>query len=227
MKTNFDFMKRSLTVFVNLLLVSVSVSAQYSLSVNYGNVDWIPKANKVLAYENVFVYQSYSFGKTGISVFEASSLTKAPNQYELAGIDYAKVFGNIKTRIGFHGYFPKSSMFHYTDKGNLIPTVGIVWNINSTQALVSNIYQYWDYKMTSNFFSSNLIYKKNLSFGNIEFGQYYNFKSSALSGTAAYSKSWPITQKLSGFASLRFVWNESRVKQNTQSVVVNFGLEMK
>lgn len=219
-------MKTKLVFSMILVVVSISsIKAQYSVSVNYGNVDWIPKSNKVLAYENVFIFQNYNFGKTGLSIFEATSLTKAPNQYELAGVDYAKVFGQLKVRAGFHGYFPKSSMFKYTSKGNLIPNIGISWIIDPTQSLTSNTFQYWDYKMTSNFFVSNLIYKKNLSFGSIEIGQYYNFKNKSLSGSLAYSKSWPIYKKLSGFASIRFVWNE--VKQSTSNaVVLNIGIKI-
>lgn len=210
-----------------MVVLSTSVKAQYSVSVNYGNVDWIPKSNKVLAYENVFIFQSYNFGKTGLSVFEATNLTKAPNQYELAGIDYAKIFGKIKTRVGFHGYFPKSSMFHYTANGNLIPNIGISWLVDPTQSLTSNTFQYWDYKMTSDFFISNLVYKKTLNFGTVEMGQYYNFKNNSLSGTAAYSKSWPIYKRLSGFASIRLVWNESKVKlNNSNAVVVNLGIKI-
>jgi hypothetical protein len=217
-------MKTKLLVLA-MVVLSISVQAQYSVSVNYGNVDWIPKSNKVLVYENAFIFQNYNFGKTGLSVFEATNLTKAPNQYELAGIDYAKVFGKIKTRVGFHGYFPKSSMFNYTANGNFIPNIGISWLVDSTQSLTSNTFQYWDYKMTSNFFISNLTYKKSLSFGSVEFGQYYNFKNNSLSGTVAYSNSWPIYKKLSGFASIRLVWNEVK-KSTSNAVVVNVGIKI-
>ena len=192
-----------------VLFVSISIStqAQYHVSINYGNVDWIPKNNKVLVYENVFVFQSYSFGKTGLSVFEASCLSDAPNQYELGGINYAKKIGSIKTNVGFHGYFPKSDMLHYTDKGNLIPNVSVSWVVDSTQNVTSNTFQYWDYKMTTNFVVSNIVYKKSCKFGNIEAGQYYNFKTKSLSGSVTYSKSWQICDKISGFASIRYSFN--------------------
>ena len=56
-------MKTKLFLLVVLFAaISMSAQAQYSVSVNYGNVDWIPKNNKVLVYENVFVFQSNNFG---------------------------------------------------------------------------------------------------------------------------------------------------------------------
>lgn len=118
-------------------------------------------------------------------------------------------------------------MFHYTANGNLIPNIGISWLVDPTQSLTSNTFQYWDYKMTSNFFISNLVYKKTLKFGTVEMGQYYNFKNNSLSGTVAYSKNWPIYKKLSGFASIRLVWNESKVKlNNSNAVIVNLGIKI-
>lgn len=225
---NKNIMKIKLLLLVVLFAaISISAQAQYSVSVNYGNVDWIPKNNKVLVYENVFVFQSYSFGKTGLSVFEASCLTNAPNQYELGGVNYAKKIGSIKTNIGFHGYFPKSDMLHYTDKGNLIPNISVNWVVDSTQNVTSNTFQYWDYKMTSNFFVSNLIYKKSFELGSFEVGQYYNFKSQSLSGSVAYSKIWQIYHKISGFASIRYSFNESKVKLNdSNAIIVNIGIKL-
>lgn len=218
---------QSLVLAIVLVVVSISVQAQYAASINYGNVDWIPKSNKVLAYENAFVFQSYNFGKTGLSVFEASCIAQSPNSYELGGLDYGKQFGKIKARVAIHGYFPKSSMFHYTDKGNLIPNIGISWAMDSIQSLTSNTFQYWDYKMTTNFFVSNLVYKKTLNFGTVEFGQYYNFKSTALSGSVAVAHSWQIYKKLSGFASVRWSFNESRTKLNDgNSIIVNIGVKI-
>lgn len=225
---NKNIMKTKLFLLVVLFAsISISTQAQYHISVNYGNVDWIPKNNKVLVYENVFVFQSYNFGKTGLSIFEATSLTKAPNQYELGGINYGKTLGKFKVRVGFHGYFPKSSMFNYTDKGNLIPNIGITWIADDKQNLTSNTFQYWDYKMTSNFFVSNIVYKKSCKFGNFETGQYYNFKTKSLSGSVAYSKSWQIYDKISGFASIRYSFNESKVKLNdSNAIIVNIGIRL-
>jgi len=210
-------------LFVSILFVcSLSVSAQYSLSVNYGNVDWIPKSNKVLIYENIFILQSFTFGKSGLSIWEANCLTKAPNSYELAGIDYVYQFGKVKTRVGFHGYFSKETMTKYNDKGNLIPNIGI-----SMCGVTVNVYQFWNYELSEQFLISNVVYKKTFEFGCVEAGQYYNFKTKSLSGSVAYSKSWVIYKKISGFASIRCSFNESKVKLNQEGfVVVNLGIKI-
>lgn len=213
---------KSLIIAIVLVVVSVSVQAQYSVSINYGNVDWIPKSNKVLVYENIFLFQNYSFAKTGISVWQASCLTKVPNQYELGGLDYSKKLANVKVRLGFHGYFPKSSLFQYAANGNLIPNVGI-----STNGFTANIYQFWNYQFSDNYIVSNVVYKKSFTFGTLETGQYYNGKSNALSGSIAYSKSWPIYKKVSGFASCRWSFNETKTKLNEGNfIIVNIGLSI-
>lgn len=220
-------MKTKVIIALSFLLSTVSVQAQYSVSVNYGNVDWIPKSNKVLVYENMFILQSFTFAKAGISVWQASSITTSPNSYELAGLDYSRTFGKIKTRIGLHGYFPKETFTKYSNKGNVIPNIGISFIPNESQSLTANVYQYWNYSISSNFFVSNVVYKKNFTFGTIEMGQYYNFNIDALSGSVAYSKSWQIYKKLSGFASLRWSFNESKSKLNDGSfIIANIGIKI-
>jgi hypothetical protein len=216
-------MKTKVLVFAMVLvMVSISAKAQYSVSVNYGNVDWIPKSNKVLVYENIFVFQNYSFGKTGLSVFQASCIAQSSNSYELGGLDYSKTFGKIKARAAVHGYFPKSSMFQYNGNGNLIPNIGI-----SMYSVTVNTYQFWDYGLSEQYIISNVLYKKSLGFGSVEVGQYYNFKNNALSGSVAAAHSWQIYKRLSGFASIRWSFNESKTKLNDgNSIIVNIGLKI-
>lgn len=203
-----------------LVVVSISVQAQYSVSVNYGNMDWIPKSNKVLPYENVFVLQSFNLNN--ISVWQASCITKSPNSYELGGLDYSKTFGKIKTRVALHGFFPKTSMFQYNGNGNLIPNIGIMMN-----GFTVNTYQFWNYGLSKQYIISNVLYKKSFGFGNVEAGQYYNFKNNALSGSVAVTHSWQVYKKLSGFASVRWSFNESKTKLNDgNSIIVNIGIKI-
>lgn len=216
-------MKKIVVMIALVVSVVFSVSAQYSLSVNYGNMDWIPKSNKVLAYENVFMLQSYSFN--GISVWQASCIAKSSNSYELGGIDYKAKLGKFVARVAMHGYFPKEDLFHYTSSGNVIPNVGVNYALDSTQSITVNVYQFWNYGISDQFIISNAVYRKSLKFGSLELGQYYNFKTMALSGSIAYTKSWPILGKLSGFASLRCSWNESRTKLNDGiAFIANIGV---
>jgi hypothetical protein len=220
-------MKRLLIIFMIYLVGIVSLQAQYSASFHYGNIDWIPKNNKVLTYENTFFLQSFNFGGTGISLWQASCITKSPNNYELGGVDYVVKFGKIKPRVGFHGSFPKETFTKYIDKGNFVPNIGVSYIPDSTQCLTTNVFQYWDYGFASQFFVSNLVYKKTFKFGAVEMGQYFNFKIDALSGSIAYSKSWQVYKKFSGFASIRWSFNESRVKQNDgKYIIVNVGIKI-
>ncbi len=209
---------------VILVSFGMLLKAQYSISITYANVDWIPKSNKVLSYENMFILQAYSF--KGISIWQASCIAKSPNSYELGGVDYSFSEGKIALRIGFHGYFPKKGMIRYTDQGNLIPNIGLSYAPDSTQSITVNTYEFCDYGVSHPFVVSNAVYSKTMKFGTVEFGQYYNYMSKSLSGTAAYSKSWPMFGKIFGFASLRCSWNESRTKLNdATSYVVNIGLK--
>ena len=177
----------------------------------------------MLGYENIFVLQSYSF--KGISIWEASCIAKSPNSYELGGIDYTMKLGKFATRVAMHGYFPKSDLIHYTSQGNVIPNIGIKYVMDSTQSITANVYEFREYGLSHQSTMANTVYKKTLKFGTVEMGQYYNFTSKALSGSAAYTKSWPILGKLSGFASLRCSWNESKTKLNDGiALIANIGL---
>jgi len=215
-------MKTKIFIIALNLAMNVSVvQAQYSVSINYGNVDWIPKSNRVLRYENAFILQSYVL--KSISIWQASLFTnEASNCYELGGLDYSKSFSNVKIRLGLHGFFPKMGFISYTTNGNLIPNIGL-----TKYGITVNCYQFWNYSISDQYLASNLVYKKTFAFGSMECGQYYNGKAKAFSGSLAYSKNWPIYKSMSGFASIRWSFNESKTKLNEGNfIIINIGLKI-